>query len=201
MTASMASEVQQDEALRAFDMADPRLERLRQIIAEQSYQEGEFLLSSGRTSTYFFQLRQTTMHAEGASLIGALVVDFMHRSGLHCVGGLEMGAVPVVCAAAVMAFQSGYPLDAFFVRKAAKAHGARELIDGHVRPGAEILMVDDVTTTGGSTLRAVAALAGMDCTVTKALSVVDREEGAAANFAAHGITLYCLFRRSDFKTA
>lgn len=201
MTRPAAHDAQPRAALRAFELDDPRLMRLRDIIRRESYQEGEFVLASGRTSNYFFQLRQTTMHAEGASLIGELLVEFMRARDLHCIGGLEMGAVPVVTAAAVMSFQRGYAVDAFFARKQAKQHGARELIDGHIRPGAEVLMVDDVTTTGGSTLKAVAAIAPLGCTVRTALSVVDREEGAADNLAAAGITLFCLLRRSDFRQA
>lgn len=201
MTLTMARGTQHEGALPAFESVDERLHRLREIIRDESYQEGEFRLASGGTSTYFFQLRQTTMHAEGAGLIGDLVVEFMRREGIHCVGGLELGAVPVVSAAAVTAFQQTYPLDAFFVRKAPKQHGAREQIDGHIKRGAEVLAVDDVTTTGKSILDAVEIIADRQCGIAKALSIVDREEGAAENLAGKGITLYSLFRRSDFKTA
>lgn len=198
MTLTVAREADRQEALRAFDIQDPRVRRLREIIRSESYQEGEFTLASGAKSTYFFQLRQTTMHPEGASLIGELLVEFMRREDIHCIGGLELGAVPVVTAAAVMGFQRDYPLDAFFVRKKAKQHGARELIDGHIRPGAEVLIIDDVTTTGGSTLKAVESVADMGCKVIKALAIVDREEGAPQNLAKEGIALYSLLRRSDF---
>lgn len=198
MSLTMAREANHPEALRPFGRDDKRLRRLRRIIKQESYQEGQFTLASGRTSTYFFQLRQTTMHPEGASLIGDLLVDFMRNENIRCIGGPELGAVPVVSAAAIMGFQRNYPLDAFFVRKEAKKHGARELIDGHVQPGADVLMVDDVTTTGGSILRAVDSIAHMKCKITKALSIVDREEGAPLHLSERGITLYALFTRSDF---
>lgn len=199
MSLTLAREAYSDEALRAFDLDDPRLRRLRAIIETESYREGQFTLSSGGTSNYFFQLRQTTMHPEGASLIGDLVVDFMRAHAIQSVGGLELGAVPVVSAASVMAFQRGYEIRAFFVRKKAKEHGAKELIDGHIQPQTELLMVDDVTTTGGSILRAIDSIAGMKCKITKALSIVDREEGAAERLAAEGIALHAVFRRGDFK--
>lgn len=159
---------------------------------------GDFTLSSGRKSNYLFQLRQTTMHSEGAMLIGDLIVDYMKESSLHCVGGLELGAVPVVTAVSVMSFQKTYPVSAFFVRKQPKSHGAREQIDGHLIRGGEVLLVDDVTTSGNSMLDAAAVIATEGCRTTTALSVVDREEGAALTLAEHGIKLVSIFKRSDF---
>lgn len=195
ITANTASPAR---ARRAFPRDDTRLTRLHAIVDAHSLLRGAFQLTGGGTSNYFFQLRQTTMHAEGACLIGELIVDFMRRENIGCIGGLEMGAVPIVAAAAAVSFQKGYPVSAFFVRKQTKAHGAKELVDGYIGEGVTALMVDDVTTTAGSTLRAVEAVASR-CPVTKALAVVDREEGAAENLAAHGIQLYYLLTRSDFE--
>ena len=120
-------------------------------------------LSSGRTSTYLFQLRQTTMLPEGAALIGDIIVDYMKSHGIACIGGLEMGAVPIVASVAAVSHLKNYPVDAFFVRKAQKEHGARERIDGHLRTGAEVLMIDDVATTGGSILKAIEGIEGHGC--------------------------------------
>ncbi len=160
---------------------------------------GNFTLSSGRQSTYLFQLRQTMLHPEGAALLGDVIVDFMRREGLSCIGGLAMGAVPLVSAVAVASFSKGYPVNAFFVRKEIKEHGAKERIDGHLPEGSEVLVVDDVTTTGGSTLKAVDAISEeRGGKVTRALSIVDRREGAAEELARRGISLVSLFTRSDF---
>ena len=181
-----------------LDRADPRWLRLQEIIRVQSLKTGTFTLSSGRTSTYLFQLRQTTMLPEGAALLGDIIVDYMKRQGIACIGGLEMGAVPIVAATAAVSHLKQYPVDAFFVRKAAKEHGARERIDGFLRAGAEVLMIDDVATTGGSILKAIEGIEGHGCQIRGALAVVDREEGAAQNLAAQGIKLAAIFKRSDF---
>lgn len=180
--------------------ADPRWHRLLEIIRLHSLKRGEFKLSSGRHSTYLFQLRQTTLLPEGAALIAGIIVDYMKLLHLASIGGLELGAVPIVSAVAAVSHLRGYPVDAFFVRKAQKEHGARERIDGHLRAGAEVLMVDDVATTGGSILKAVEGMKTEypDAHVRRALVVVDREEGAAENLAAAGITLAAIFKRSDF---
>ncbi len=179
---------------------DGRWQRLYGIVEKYSLKRGEFTLSSGRTSTFLFQLRQTTMMPEGAALLGEVIVDYMRRQGLRSIGGLEMGAVPIVAEVAAASHHANYPVDAFFVRKAAKAHGARERIDGHVKDGAEVLLIDDVATTGGSILRALEGLHEEypNCTVRHALAIIDREEGASENLAAHGIRLASIFRKSDF---
>jgi orotate phosphoribosyltransferase len=182
----------------AFD--DRRLKRLHEIIEANSLLRGDFTLSSGRKSNYLFQLRQTTLHSEGALLIAGLIVDFMRSHRLTCIGGMVVGAVPIVAAVAPVSFQQGYPVKAFFVRKQAKAHGAEERIDGYLVAEADVLVVDDVTTTGASMLEAIAAMkeGGYRGTVRKALSIVDREEGARENLAAQGIELSSFFTRSDF---
>jgi orotate phosphoribosyltransferase len=179
---------------------DPRWTRLREIILEKSLQTGDFILSSGRTSKFLFQLRQTTMLPEGAALIGEIIVEYMQRNGFRCVGGMELGAVPIVSAAAVSSHRMGYPVDSFFVRKKAKEHGARELIDGHVSDGEEVFLVDDVATSGKSMFGAVAGVHQQypSCFVRRALVVVDRQEGATEALADKGIRLASIFQKSDF---
>lgn len=183
------------------DPADPRLARLHRLIDTHSLQRGEFTLSSGRKSNYLFQLRQTTMLPEGAHLLGDMIVDFMTARGLGCVGGLAVGAIPLVSAILVLSHAKGAPVDAFFVRKEAKSHGALERIDGHVRDGADVLIVDDVATSGGSILKTIDGLKAEhpSCRAAKALVVVDREEGAAEALAAQGVELFAIFKRSDFR--
>lgn len=187
-------------AERVIDHDDPRWIRLRDIIESKSLQRGDFILSSGRASKYLFQLRQTTMLPEGATLIGDIIVDYMNNVGINTVGGLELGAVPVVSAVSVMSFLKGSTKDAFFVRKAAKQHGAKERIDGYVQDGADVLIVDDVATSGGSILKAIEGMREEErhCSIKKALVVVDRQEGAYENLAEAGIQLVSIFKREDF---
>ena len=196
----IALEAQQDRAMAwsVLDRNDERWRRLRKLVSERSLRMGDFKLSSGRRSSYLFQLRQTTMLPEGAALLGEVILEYMYQHSIECIGGLELGAVPLVSSVAVMSHIRALPIDAFFVRKAPKEHGARERIDGHLRAGAEVLMVDDVATTGGSILKAVEGIEGYGAYVRRALAVVDREEGAAENLAAHDIQLAAIFKRSDF---
>jgi orotate phosphoribosyltransferase len=191
----------QPDAASVLDPRDPRWPRLHAIILAESLKRGDFVLTSGARSNYLFQLRQTTMLPEGAALIGEAVVDYMARQGLRCVGGPELGAVPLVAAIAAVSHYKSYPVDAFFVRKRAKEHGARERLDGHVRAGEEVLIVDDVATSGKSIFIAIEGLKEEfpDCTVRRALVVVDRQEGASQNLAAQGIELVSLFKKSDFQ--
>jgi orotate phosphoribosyltransferase len=180
---------------------DPRWVRLQQIILEKSLKLGDFILSSKRISKYLFQLRQTTMLPEGAALIGEIILEFMKNNNLRCVGGMELGAVPIVSAVAVASHNLSYPVDAFFVRKEAKKHGACELIDGHVTDGEEVLLVDDVATSGKSIIGAIAGVHKEfpNCYVRRALVVVDRQEGAKeALLAQRGIELFSIFKKSDF---
>src|SRR4029078_8212786 len=103
-----------------------RRQRLHDIIAEQSILRGDFTLSSGRKSTYLFQLRQTTLHPEGSSLISDLIVDVMKSTNLGCLGGMVEGAVPIVAAVSARSFLNGYQVQAFFVSKEPTRHGAEE---------------------------------------------------------------------------
>ena len=179
---------------------DPRRLRLQEIIRVHSLKTGAFTLSSGRQSTYLFQLRQTTLLPEGAALIAEIIVEYMRGQNIASIGGLEMGAVPIVSAVAALSHFKNHPVGAFFVRKAQKEHGARERIDGHLRHGGEVLMVDDVATTGGSILKAIEGMKEeyLETRVRRALAIIDREEGAAQNLLAQGITLAAILKRSDF---
>ena len=177
---------------------DPRLERLRHIIEEKSLVTGRtFTLASGRTSSFFVNLKQTMLDPEGANLLADLVLDVMEAQGIRNIGGLEMGAVPLVSVVSAKSFKR-YPVNAFFVRKSVKDHGAAQLIDGHIEEGSEALIIDDVVTTGGSAVQAAEAVRARGCPVSKILAVVDRQEGGRENLAKQGFELISLLERSDF---
>ena len=179
---------------------DPRWGRLHALILEHSLQFGDFILSSQRRSKYLFQLRQTTMLPEGASLTGEIILDYMRRNNLHCVGGMELGAIPLVTSVSVASHKNGWPVRAFFVRKKPKEHGAHERIDGHVNDGEEVFMIDDVATSGKSMFEALSGLHTKypGCYVKKALAVIDREEGASQALLDRNIQLVSIFKKSDF---
>jgi orotate phosphoribosyltransferase len=201
MTNLTAQSLRQDSQDEVLSRDDPRWERLRQIILEKSLLLGDFVLSSGRHSKFLFQLRQTTMLPEGAALIGGVVLEYMQRLDLKCVGGMELGAVPLVSAVSVTSHFHNYPVSAFFVRKKAKEHGARELIDGDVTDGGEVFLIDDVATSGKSMFDAIAGVHQQfpHCFMKQALVVVDRQEGASQALADRaGIKLVSIFKKSDF---
>ncbi|MGQ0445071.1 MAG: orotate phosphoribosyltransferase [Beijerinckiaceae bacterium] len=180
---------------------DPRWGRLHSIVFEKSFQIGNFILSSGVSSNFLFQLRQTTMLAEGATLIAEIVLEYMQRHGIHCIGGPVQGAVPIGQSVLMLGHAKQYQIHHFFVRKEAKRHGAREAIDGYPLDQSEVLIVDDVATKGGSINAAIETLwkKHPSCVVKRALVIVDRQEGAAeALLATRNVHLVSLFKKSDF---
>jgi orotate phosphoribosyltransferase len=154
-------------------------ESLRRLLLERSVQRGEFVLSSGRRSSYYIDCRLTTMSAEGIVVIGRLGWAAIVGAGWkpRGVGGLTLGADPVAYAIAATTFLEGRPVDAFSVRKEVKGHGTRRLIEGNFRAGDPVVIVEDVITSGESASRAAAAVEGAGGTVLGILAVVDREEG------------------------
>lgn len=186
------------ETLEKHVLSDTDRERLRQLIETLSLRVGEeFTLASGRKSNIFFNLKQTMLHPEGASLLAEAILRILEARDVHNVGGLEMGAVPMVSALCVKSF-GRFDLNTFFVRKQVKDHGARQGLDGHLAEGAEAIILDDVVTTGGSVLQAVEAARARGCTVKTVVAIVDREEGGAEALAKEGLELVSLYTRHDF---
>lgn len=169
--------------------------RLGEILLAESLQRGQFVLASGKTSDYYLDCRKTTLHAEGAYLVGQLVLDAMKRRGWEAgaVGGLTLGADPVATATAIAAHLEGQILHAFLVRKATKEHGTRQKVERVPPEGTPVVIVEDVVTTGGSALQAVEAAEAAGLRVLGVIGLVDREEGGREALTARGLELEALF--------
>ena len=142
-------------------------------------------LASGRTSTYYFNMKPTMLDAEGSHLIATLILDAIKGLDADLIGGLEMGAVPLASAVAAVSHTGARPINAFFVRKQAKEHGTKSLIEGLPNgdslKGKRVVVVEDVTTTGGSAIKAAEAVRGEGAEVVGVVTVIDRQEGAGGS--------------------
>jgi orotate phosphoribosyltransferase len=163
-------------------------ESLQRLLLERSVQRGDFVLASGRHSSYYIDCRLTTMSAEGMVLIGRMGWDAIRKAGWQpaAVGGLTMGADPVAYAIAAASFGQDPPVNAFSVRKEAKDHGKGRLIEGNFRTKDQVVVVEDVITSGESAARAIAAVERAGGQVLGVLAVVDREQGGRAALEAGG---------------
>ncbi len=175
-------------------------ERLKQLIREKSFRaDGDFTLASGKPSDCFFDMKQIMMDPEGINLLADAFLERIADEAANHIGGVAVGAVPVVSVVCLKSLRSHRPRKAFFVRNEAKRHGMRKQIEGNAPDkGDEALVFEDVTTTGGSAMVAVDALRDQGCEVRKIYTIVDRKEGAEATFAKNGIQLVPLFTKDDF---
>ena len=181
---------------------DPRILRLARIIEEKSLMRGsEMRLASGAVSAFYFDMKPTTFDPEGAGLIAELILEIIRSGEVDLVGGLEMGAVPIVACVCEKSFGSS-SIPGFFVRKRKKEHGTRCLIEGidenETLADKHAVLLDDVTTTGGSVLKAVEAARREGCSVNQVITVVDRQEGAMENLRNHDVQLIALLTTDDF---
>lgn len=172
-------------------------DRLLDLIRARSFATGDFTLASGKKSHLYFNLKPTMMHPEGAHLLGHALLDAIAGERVSYIGGLELGAVPLVTSMAAASAQRGAPLAAFFVRKKPKDYGARQQIEGlgpgESLGGQRVIAVEDTSTTGGSLMQAIAAAREAGGIVEAAVTVIDRQEGAAEALAAEGVRLLSVF--------
>ncbi len=181
------------------DASSDRLDALARLMRRQSVSIGRFTLASGRESTYYIDARKTTMSAAGLELVGELGLALIRRVGWtpSLVGGLTLGADPVAYAIARASRAVPPVIDAFTVRKEAKAHGAGRRIEGCFRPGATVVVVEDVVTTGQSAVRAIDAVGAEGGRVLGVLALVDREEGGRETIEGAGVPLRSLLSLGD----
>jgi orotate phosphoribosyltransferase len=182
------------------DLREHRRARLLGRLRDLAMISGEAIrLASGRTSDIYFDMKMPMFDAETIDLIALALLDRLREEEAEYIGGLEMGAVPLVAAVVCRSWPER-PVKGFFVRKAVKEHGTQKKIEGHFDPQGTIVLLDDVTTTGGSVLEAVRAVRDRGATVQTVLTIVDRQEGAAETLAGEGLRLRPLFTRADFRT-
>jgi orotate phosphoribosyltransferase len=177
---------------------DQRRNRLFELIKERSFRRGNFTLASGKQSSYYFDSKPTMLHPEGATLLAQLIFEALKDVNADCVGGLEMGAVPLIAPVAMQSLEAGQPLMGFFVRKAPKDHGTKQRVEGIDMAGKTAVIVEDVTTTGGSAMQAVEEVKKAGGKVALVISILDRGEGARELYAAAGVPFTSLFTAEEF---
>ena len=169
-------------------------QRLLQFLKQRSLHlapPGEpFKLASGDTSTYYIDGRMAALSSRGAYLIGQVLYERTRNLGINAIGGLEVGAVPLATAAALTYRLYGQPMEGFWGRDKAKLHGTQKLIEGELRPGDRVVVVDDVATRGESAAKAVRAVQELGCEVVQVITLVDRLCGAEALFREMGVADY-----------
>jgi orotate phosphoribosyltransferase len=185
-------------------------QQLLALLARTSFRLGQFKLSSGGTSDYYVDCRTTTLHAEGGRLTGLAILELLEDKGIaaEAVGGLTLGADPIVSNVATasawraLSYPDAHLLHGFLVRKAEKAHGTGRRIEGYCRQGARVVIVDDVCTTGASTINALEAAREAGMTVAAVVCIVEREEAngrPAVEAAAAGAPFFSLFTASQVR--
>ncbi len=181
--------------------ARPAHERLLALLRERSFARRKVILASGRESDFFIDCKQTALLAEGHALAGEAMLERARAFAPVAVSGVELGGCPLASAVALLSFQRGTPLDAIYVRKKAKDHGSERLTEGnsHLPRGSRVVVLEDVITTGGSTLQAIERLRAAELDVVGVVALVDRLEGGrAAIEEAAGVPVHAIFTRTDF---
>lgn len=175
--------------------------RLKEILLEKSYRHGTFTLTSGKTSDFYIDGKQTTLSAEGAYLCGKLLFELIKDEPLpiQAVGGMTLGADPLVTAVSIVSFLEKAPIPAFIVRKEAKGHGTGNYIEGlkNMEQGCRVALVEDVVTTGGTLLKVIHRVEAAGFTVGLVVTVVERQQGGTEILADKGYPLKALFTREE----
>jgi orotate phosphoribosyltransferase len=173
-------------------------EALKQLVRDKALRFGEFTLASGRTANYYLDCRQITLDAQGARLVGEGMLELLGDELPDLVGGMAIGADPITAAILALAGVRGLALRGVMVRKEPKGHGTGKTVEGPFREGESIVIVEDVVTTGGSSLLAIERCEAVGLRVKRVLAIIDRLEGGREAFASRGYELTTLFTVRDF---
>ena len=175
-------------------------DKLIRLIFDKAFKystEPTFKLVSGRMSNYYFNCKAVTLHPEGLYLIGNIIFDMINTAGIKGIGGLTLGADPIADAVAYTSYLKNRPIEAFVVRKTAKAHGTMQWIEGNITSGDKVTIVDDVITTGKSTIEAIQKAQEGGLNVVKVIALVDRQEGGKEHIEALGHTVETVVTREE----
>ena len=176
-------------------------QRLKELLLEKSYRKGTFTLTSGKTSDFYIDGKQTTLDAEGAWLCGRLLYQLVRAEPeeITGVGGMTLGADPLVTAVSLVSYLDKHPIPAFIVRKEAKGHGTGNYLEGkaNLQPGGRVALLEDVVTTGGTLIQVIKRVEDEGFKVGLVATVVDRQEGGSETLAEHGYPLKAIFTRSQ----
>lgn len=178
---------------------EERKRKLARLLLNKSYREGDFLLSSGKRSDYYFDCRVTALSSEGSWLIGSLFNDLLSDVAITGVGGMTLGADPLVSSVTVISHERGRPLNGLLVRKEPKGHGLNQYVEGlgNFAPGDQVAMLEDVVTTGASLLKACDRVIACGLRIAAVCAILDREEGGREALAEAGYNLLALYTRPE----
>ena len=172
--------------------------KMIELFHQRALKFGDFTLASGKKSSYYLDGKQITLHSVGLQLVSEGLLELLADVKFDAIGGMSIGADPIIGGVLVVAGAQGRDLSGFMVRKDSKDHGTKKFVEGPVAPCMKVVIIDDVVTTGGSALQAVDRVQEFGCEVVQVVGIVDRMEGGAANFAARKLPFRSLLSIKDF---
>lgn len=173
------------------------MQRLIDLVKERALRFGDFTLASGKKSTYYLDGKQVTLNAHGAREVALGLLDLLKDAEFDAIGGMSIGADPIVGAVLAVAAEQNREIDGFMVRKEAKGHGTNRYIEGPLQPGAKVVIVDDVITTGGSSIQAIERVQEFGAEVVRVVAIVDRLQGGKQAFEQMGLPFEALMTIED----